>query len=52
MAETEVTVSVEDMVVMKDSEEEDTEPDDQSKTQVILQLQPITSGYVWSHPTG
>lgn len=44
MAETEVTVSVEDMVVMKTSEEEDVEPDDQSKTQVILQLQPITAG--------
>lgn len=44
MAETEVTVSVEDMVVMKDAEEEDAEPDDQSKTQVILQLQPITPG--------
>ncbi|KAA0710742.1 Glucocorticoid modulatory element-binding protein 1 [Triplophysa tibetana] len=44
MAETEVTVSVEDMVVMKDTEEDDAEPDDQNKTQVILQLQPITSG--------
>lgn len=46
MAETEVTVSVEDMAVMKETEEEDAEPDDQNKTQVILQLQPITSGYV------
>ncbi|XP_057210205.1 glucocorticoid modulatory element-binding protein 1 isoform X2 [Triplophysa rosa] len=44
MSETEVTVSVEDMVVMKDTEEEDAEPDDQNKTQVILQLQPITPG--------
>ncbi|KAK9957113.1 hypothetical protein ABG768_011383 [Culter alburnus] len=44
MAETEVTVSVEDMVVMKSTEEEDVEPDNQSKTQMILQLQPITAG--------
>lgn len=44
MAETEVTLSVEDMVVMKSTEEEDVEPDNQSKTQMILQLQPITAG--------
>lgn len=44
MAETEVTVSVEDMVVMKSTEEDDVEPDNQSKTQMILQLQPITAG--------
>lgn len=44
MAETEVTVSVEDMVMMKSTEEEDVEPDNQSKTQMILQLQPITAG--------
>lgn len=44
MAETEVAVSVEDMVVMKSTEEEDVEPDNQSKTQMILQLQPITAG--------
>lgn len=44
MAETEVTVSVEDMVVMKSTEEEDVEPDNQTKTQMILQLQPITAG--------
>lgn len=44
MAEAEVTVTVEDMVVMKSPEEEDVEPDNQSKTQMILQLQPITAG--------
>lgn len=44
MAETEVTVSVEDMVVVKSTEEEDIDPDNQSKTQMILQLQPITAG--------
>ncbi|XP_051991301.1 glucocorticoid modulatory element-binding protein 1 isoform X2 [Xyrauchen texanus] len=45
MAETEVTVSVEDMLVLKSTEEEDAEPDEQNKTQqVILQLQPITAG--------
>lgn len=44
MAEAEVTVTVEDMVVMKSSEEEDVEPDNQSKTQMILQLQPMTAG--------
>ncbi|XP_059412866.1 glucocorticoid modulatory element-binding protein 1-like [Carassius carassius] len=44
MAETEVTVSVEDMVGMKSAEEEDGDPDNQSKTQLILQLQPITAG--------
>ncbi|XP_051527882.1 glucocorticoid modulatory element-binding protein 1-like isoform X1 [Myxocyprinus asiaticus] len=43
MAETEVIVSVEDMVVMKTTEEEDAEPNEQNKTQVILQLQPITA---------
>ncbi|XP_026144151.1 glucocorticoid modulatory element-binding protein 1 [Carassius auratus] len=44
MAETEVTVSVEDVVEMKSAEEEDGDPDNQSKTQMILQLQPITAG--------
>lgn len=44
MAEAEVTVSVEDMVMMKSTEEEDVEPDNQSKNQMILQLQPITAG--------
>uniref|UniRef100_A0A9J7WX11 Glucocorticoid modulatory element binding protein 1 n=1 Tax=Cyprinus carpio carpio TaxID=630221 RepID=A0A9J7WX11_CYPCA len=44
MAESEVTVSVEDMVVMKSAEEEEVDPDNQSKTQMILQLQPITAG--------
>ncbi|XP_016325913.1 glucocorticoid modulatory element-binding protein 1 [Sinocyclocheilus anshuiensis] len=44
MAETEVTVSVEDMVEVKSAEEEDADPDNQSKTQMILQLQPITAG--------
>ncbi len=44
MAETEVTVSMEDMVVVKSAEEEDADPDNQSKTQMILQLQPITAG--------
>ncbi|XP_043074058.1 glucocorticoid modulatory element-binding protein 1 [Puntigrus tetrazona] len=44
MAETEVTVSVEDMVVVKSAEEEDADPDSQSKNQMILQLQPITAG--------
>ncbi len=44
MAETEVTVSVEDMVVVKSAEEEDTDTDNQSKAQMILQLQPITAG--------
>ncbi len=45
MAETEVTVSMEDMVVVKSAEEEDADPDNQSKTQMILQLQPITAGW-------
>uniref|UniRef100_A0A673LLC8 Glucocorticoid modulatory element-binding protein 1-like n=1 Tax=Sinocyclocheilus rhinocerous TaxID=307959 RepID=A0A673LLC8_9TELE len=44
MAETEVTVSVEDMVEVKSAEEEDADPNNQSKTRMILQLQPITAG--------
>ncbi|XP_042631984.1 glucocorticoid modulatory element-binding protein 1-like [Cyprinus carpio] len=44
MAETEVTVSVEDMVEVKSAEEEDEDPHNQSKAQMILQLQPITAG--------
>ncbi|XP_035381583.1 glucocorticoid modulatory element-binding protein 1 isoform X1 [Electrophorus electricus] len=44
MAETEMTVSVGDVVVVKAAEEdEDTRATDASKTQVILQLQPIAS---------
>ncbi|XP_063048420.1 glucocorticoid modulatory element-binding protein 1, partial [Engraulis encrasicolus] len=41
MAETEVTVSMGDMVVVKTTEQDDDGESD-SKTQVILQLQPIT----------
>ncbi|XP_076865853.1 glucocorticoid modulatory element-binding protein 1 [Brachyhypopomus gauderio] len=45
MAETEVTVSMEDVVVVKTTEEEEeADGNEGSKTQVILQLQPITSG--------
>lgn len=45
MANTEVTVSMGDMVVVKTTEQdEEGEPDNGSKTQVILQLQPISSG--------
>lgn len=44
MANTEITVSMGDMVVVKTTEEDDEEPDNGSKTQVILQLQPITHG--------
>ncbi|XP_007229880.2 glucocorticoid modulatory element-binding protein 1 [Astyanax mexicanus] len=44
MTETEVTVSMGDMVVMKASEEEEVGAEDTNKTQVILQLQPITQG--------
>lgn len=40
--EEEVAVSVGDVVVVK-SEDESSDP---NKTQVILQLQPITTGYV------
>lgn len=41
----EVTVSVGEVVMVKaDGGEGD--PDDPTKTQVILQLQPITTGYV------
>lgn len=40
----EVTVSMGDMVMVKAAGECD--PDDPNKTQVILQLQPITTGYV------
>lgn len=43
MADTEVTVSMEDVVMVKAVEEEE-DPDD--KTQVILQLQPISAGQV------
>ncbi|XP_062301603.1 glucocorticoid modulatory element-binding protein 1 isoform X1 [Osmerus eperlanus] len=43
MADTEVTVSMGDVVMVKGTEEED-DPDDPSRTQVILQLQPITPG--------
>lgn len=45
MADTDVTVSMGDVVMVKGTEEED-DPDDPSRTQVILQLQPITPGYV------
>ncbi|XP_060760767.1 glucocorticoid modulatory element-binding protein 1 isoform X2 [Neoarius graeffei] len=44
MAETEVTVSMGDMVVMKATDEDEVAAGDANKTQVILQLQPITSG--------
>ncbi|KAL2080555.1 hypothetical protein ACEWY4_024348 [Coilia grayii] len=45
MADTEVAVSMGDMVVVKTTEQDDEgEPDNGSKTQVILQLQPITPG--------
>lgn len=45
MANTEVTVSMEDMVVVKTTDQdEDGESDSGSKTQVILQLQPISTG--------
>ncbi|XP_076158334.1 glucocorticoid modulatory element-binding protein 1 isoform X1 [Alosa pseudoharengus] len=45
MANTEVTVSMGDMVVVKTTDQdEEGEPDNGGKTQVILQLQPITSG--------
>ncbi|KAI5087157.1 glucocorticoid modulatory element-binding protein 1 [Silurus meridionalis] len=44
MAETEVTVSMGDVVVMKAADEEEVAAGDSSKAQVILQLQPITSG--------
>lgn len=48
MASTEeVTVSVGDMVVVKAEDEADS--DDPNKTQVILQLQPISAGYVPQH---
>ncbi len=40
----EVTVSVGEVVMVKTEEEGD--PEDPNKTQVILQLQPVTSGYV------
>lgn len=40
----EVTVSMGEVVMVKGEGEED--PDDPNKTQVILQLQPITTGYV------
>lgn len=44
MAQTEVTtVSVGDLMVMRAAEEDDGD-DNESKTQVILQLQPITAG--------
>ncbi|TSK28173.1 Glucocorticoid modulatory element-binding protein 1 [Bagarius yarrelli] len=44
MAETEVTVSMEDVVVMKATDDEEVAAGDSNKTQVILQLQPVTSG--------
>lgn len=40
----EVTVSMGEVVMVKADGEGD--PDDPNKTQVILQLQPITTGYV------
>ena len=40
----EVAVSMGEVVMLKADEEGD--PDDPNKTQVILQLQPITTGYV------
>lgn len=40
----EVTVSMGEVVMVKTDGEGD--PDDPNKTQVILQLQPITAGYV------
>ncbi|KAG5842980.1 hypothetical protein ANANG_G00183560 [Anguilla anguilla] len=43
MADTEVTMSMGDVVVVN-ATGEDGDPDDVSKTQVILQLQPITQG--------
>ncbi|MCI4395473.1 hypothetical protein PGIGA_G00180870 [Pangasianodon gigas] len=44
MAETEVTVSMGDVVVMKATDEDEVVAGDSNKTQVILQLQPVTSG--------
>lgn len=44
MAETEVTVSMGDVVVMKTTDDEEVAAGDSNKTQVILQLQPVTSG--------
>ncbi|TRY55579.1 hypothetical protein DNTS_005349 [Danionella cerebrum] len=44
MAETEVTVSVGDILMMKNTEEEEVELDNQSKTQVRVEMQPITAG--------
>lgn len=43
-----ISMSMGEVVVVKTTEEEEEEegdPDDPSKTQVILQLQPITSGW-------
>lgn len=40
----EVTVSMAEVLMVKAEGEGD--PDDPNKTQVILQLQPITTGYV------
>ncbi|KAM9434364.1 glucocorticoid modulatory element-binding protein 1 [Clarias gariepinus] len=44
MAETEMTVSMGDVVVMKATDEEEVVAGDSAKTQVILQLQPVTPG--------
>lgn len=41
----EVTVPMGEVVMVKDDSGEG-DPDDPNKTQVILQLQPITTGYV------
>lgn len=48
MASTEeVVVPVGEVVMVKAEDEGD--PDDPNKTQVILQLQPISTGFVGSH---
>ncbi|KAF5909148.1 glucocorticoid modulatory element-binding protein 1, partial [Clarias magur] len=44
MAETEMTVSMGEVVVMKATDEEEVAAGDSTKTQVILQLQPVTPG--------
>lgn len=44
MAETEVSVSMGEVVVMKATDEDEVAAADSNKTQVILQLQPVTSG--------
>lgn len=50
MAETEITVSMGDVVVMKSNEEEDA-GDDSNKEQVIIQLQDVTPLWVTSFYT-